>query len=118
MHRDVLAGFFATLLFSIFVVPAFADNRVALVIGNGAYYRVPHLPNPLHDAEDVAAALKRSGFEIIIATDLDKVGMDEVMIKFARAARSADVAMFYYSGHALQFAEVNYLVPVDAQLND
>jgi len=118
MHRDVLFAFFATLFFSTFVVPAFADNRVALVIGNGAYSRVPQLLNPLHDAEDVAAALKRSGFEIIVATDLDKVGMDEAMIKFARAARSADVAMFYYSGHALQFGGINYLVPVDAQLND
>jgi len=118
MHRNVQFAFFAALFFSGFVTPAFADNRVALVIGNGAYARVPHLPNPVHDAEDVAAALKRSGFEIIVATDLDKAGMDEAMIKFARAARAADVAMFYYTGHALQFGGINYLVPVDAQLND
>src|SRR5246127_871825 len=117
MHRDVFFAFFAAAFFGVFA-PAFADNRVALVIGNGAYARVPHLPNPVHDAEDVAAALKRSGFEIIVATDLDKAGMDEAMIKFARAARTADVAMFYYTGHALQFGGINYLVPVDAQLND
>jgi hypothetical protein len=118
MHRNVLFAFFAAAFFSVFVTSAFADNRVALVIGNGAYARVPHLPNPVHDAEDVAAALKRSGFEIMVATDLDKAGMDEAMIKFARAARTADVAMFYYTGHALQFGGINYLVPVDAQLND
>ena len=118
MHRNVQFAFFAALFFSVFVTPAFADNRVVLVIGNGAYARVPHLPNPVHDAEDVAAALKRSGFEIIVATDLDKAGMDEAMIKFARAARTADVAMFYYTGHALQFGGINYLVPVDAQIND
>ncbi len=118
MHRDVLFAFFAAVFISAFVTPAFADNRVALVIGNSAYVRVPHLPNPVHDAEDVAAALRRSGFEIIVATDLDKAGMDEAMIKFARAARAADVAMFYYTGHALQFGGINYLVPVDAQLND
>jgi uncharacterized caspase-like protein len=114
----MLFAFFAAVFFSAFVTPAFADHRVALVIGNSAYVRVPHLPNPIHDAEDVAAALKRSGFEIIVATDLDKAGMDEAMIKFARAARTADVAMFYYTGHALQFGGINYLVPVDAQLND
>lgn len=118
MHRDVLFAFFAAVFFGVFATPAFADNRVALLIGNGAYARVPHLPNPVHDAEDVAAALKRSGFETIVATDLDKAGMDEAMIKFARAARTADVAMFYYTGHALQFGGINYLVPVDAQLND
>jgi Caspase domain len=118
MHRDVLFAFFAAAFFGVFAAPAFADNRVALVIGNGAYARVPHLANPVHDAEDVAAALRRSGFEIIVATDLDKAGMDEAMIKFARAARTADVAMFYYTGHALQFGGINYLVPVDAQLSD
>ena len=118
MHRNVLFAFFAAVFISVLVTPAFADSRVALVIGNGAYARVPHLPNPAHDAEDVAAALKRSGFEIIVATDLDKAGMDEATIKFARAARAADVAMFYYTGHALQFGGINYLVPVDAQLND
>src|ERR1700751_1530064 len=118
MHRDVLFAFFAAVFLSVCATPAFADNRVALVIGNGAYARVPHLPNPVHDAEDVAAAVKRSGFETVVATDLDKTGMDEAMIKFARAARTADVAMFYYTGHALQFGGINYLVPVDAQLND
>ena len=41
--------------------PAHAEKRVALVIGNGAYTHAPPLPNPAHDAEDVAAALKRSG---------------------------------------------------------
>jgi len=118
MHRNMLFAFFAAVFFSALVTPAFADNRVALVIGNSAYARAPHLPNPVHDAEDVAAALKRSGFEIIVATDLDKTGMDEAIIRFARAARTADVAMFYYTGHALQFGGINYLVPVDAQLND
>src|SRR6202048_2231282 len=118
MHRDVLSAFFAVLFLSIVVVPASADNRVALVIGNSAYSRAPYLSNPVHDADDVAAALKRSGFGIMVATDLDRAGMEEAMIRFARATRNADVAMFYYSGHALQFGGVNYLVPVDAKLID
>jgi len=95
-----------------------ADIRVALVIGNGAYQQAPRLPNPANDAVDVAAALKRSGFDVILATDLDKAQMDEVTIRFARSARTADVAMFYYSGHAMQFGGINYLAPVDTQLND
>jgi Caspase domain/VHL beta domain len=98
--------------------PALADKRVALVIGNGAYVHAPHLPNPPHDAEDVAAALKRSGFETILGLDLDKAKMDDAAIKFARAARNADVAVFYYSGHAMQYAGVNYLIPFDMSLTD
>src|SRR5271163_2245572 len=84
--------------------PAFAEKRVALVIGNGAYAHAPHLPNPSHDAEDVAAALRRAGFETVLAVDLDQARMQNAAISFARAARTADVAVFYYSGHALQYA--------------
>jgi hypothetical protein len=45
MRRDALSAFFAVLFLSIFVGPAFANKRVALVIGNGAYAHAPHLPN-------------------------------------------------------------------------
>jgi uncharacterized caspase-like protein len=118
MHRHRLLAVFAALCFGIFAVPALADNRVALVIGNGAYAHVPHLANPSHDAEDVAASLRRTGFQTIVGIDLDQAGMQDAAIRFARAARTADVAMFYYSGHAFQFAGVNYMVPIDAELHD
>jgi hypothetical protein len=95
-----------------------AETRVALVIGNGAYQNAPRLPNPANDASDVAAALKRDGFDTILATDLNRDAMEGATIRFARAARNADVALFYYSGHALQFAGVNYLAPIDIQLKD
>jgi hypothetical protein len=98
--------------------PAFAEQRVALVIGNGAYRNAVALPNPRNDAQDVAVALRRLGFNVIAGVDLDRAGMDEHLIRFARAAREADVALFYYSGHAMQFAGVNYLMPVDARLSD
>jgi uncharacterized caspase-like protein len=98
--------------------PAAADKRVALIIGNGAYENVPHLPNPTNDAKDVADALQRSGFDTILGVDLDKAAMDAAAIRFARAARDADVALFYYSGHAMQYAGINYLAPTDAKLTD
>jgi uncharacterized caspase-like protein len=116
--RLLIAFFVAWSAISTGAVSSFADTRVALVIGNSAYRNAPRLLNPRNDAVDVAAALRRSGFDTILLTDLDKAGMDEAAIQFARAARVADVAMFYYSGHALQFAGVNYLVPIDAKLVD
>ncbi len=114
----ISAALIALLWLCVASQPAAADRRVALVIANGAYLHAPHLPNPPHDAEDVAAALKRTGFETIVGLDLDKNKMDDAAIKFARAARNADVAVFYYSGHALQYAGVNYLIPIDAELAD
>jgi uncharacterized caspase-like protein len=118
MRGNASLALFAALFLSIIVAPALADKRVALVIGNGAYREAPRLLNPRNDAEDVAAALKRNGFETIVGLDLDKAGMEEKMISFARAARTADIAVFYYSGHALQYGGVNYLAPVDANLID
>jgi formylglycine-generating enzyme required for sulfatase activity len=118
MLRSAYLVILPVLFLSIFVVAAQADNRIALVIGNGAYQNAPRLPNPRNDAQDVAASLKRSGFETILGLDLDQAGMQEAAIKFSRVARAADVAIFYYSGHALQYAGTNYLAPIDAKLND
>jgi len=100
------------------LAPASADTRVALVIGNGAYVSTAQLPNPSHDAEDVTASLKRSGFEVFQGIDLRQADMQDLTIRFARAAARADVALFYYSGHAMQYNGVNYLMPVDAVLTD
>jgi Caspase domain len=116
--RSLCSFAIALILFSLMVTDANAEKRVALVIGNGAYKNVPQLPNPPNDAADVAAALRQSGFDVIFETNLDQIGMQDASIRFAREARTADVALFYYSGHALQFAGVNYLVPVDAALRD
>jgi hypothetical protein len=109
---------FGLVLCALTCTEVLAETRVALVIGNGAYQNAPRLPNPANDANDVAASLRREGFNTILATDLDKAAMDEVSIRFAKAARTADVAMLYYSGHALQFAGINYLAPIDAKLTD
>jgi uncharacterized caspase-like protein len=99
-------------------IPAHAEKRVALVIGNAAYKNAATLQNPRNDATDVSEALKRLGFETIVGFDLDKAGMEEKSIAFARDARDADVALVYYSGHAMQRRGINYLMPVDAELRD
>src|SRR5258707_2698990 len=98
---------------------ALADRRVALVIGNSQYKNANlTLPNPRNDAEDVAAVLRTLGFEVVYATDATKRDFDLAMAKFARTATDADVALFYYAGHALQLQGRNYLMPTDAELED
>ncbi len=96
---------------------AHAQKRVALVIGNSAYKHTPTLDNPRNDANDVAAALKGFGFEIVEGYDLDKAGMDRTVRSFAAALQGADTGVFFYAGHALQVQGQNYLVPVDAELS-
>lgn len=117
--RCHLPGFcLALLTYWLGIGSVLAEMRVALVIGNGAYASTAQLPNPSHDAEDVAASLRRSGFEVLQGIDLRQADMQDLTIRFARAASRADVAMFYYSGHAMQYNGVNYLMPVDAVLAD
>jgi hypothetical protein len=93
---------------------------VALVIGNGAYRAggMPPLPNPANDAADVAAALERIGFEVFKGTDLGRLEMEDLAVRFARAADRADMAVAFYAGHGLQVGGRNYLVPVDARVED
>lgn len=117
-HCIAGVGFVALAGLFVSTAPAHAEKRVALVIGNGAYVNAPHLPNPPHDAEEVTAALKRSNFEVVEGVDLNQAGMREAIIRFARTAQTADVGVFYYSGHAMQFNGINYLMPVDAKLSD
>jgi formylglycine-generating enzyme required for sulfatase activity len=116
IQRMILPAVFAVAL--LFSMPASAEKRVALIIGNSAYKNATPLLNPRNDATDVAASLKRLGFETVTGFDLDKAAMEELAGRFARTAREADVALFYYSGHAMQFAGINYLMPVDARLAD
>src|ERR1700730_1683850 len=108
----------AAILICLGVAPGQADKRVALVVGNSAYQNTPVLPNPKNDASDMAAALRALGFEAFLATDLDKRGMDDAFRRFARLSRDSDAALFFYAGHGMQFAGTNYLMPVDAKLQD
>ncbi|MEM0937153.1 MAG: caspase family protein [Pseudomonadota bacterium] len=97
-------------------LPVWAQSRVALVIGNGGYETVPSLINPLNDAEDVSSALAELGFEVFTETDATKAAMDAAIASFGDAAEGADVALFYYAGHAFQVGGRNYLIPTDLGL--
>ena len=92
------------------------EKRVALVIGNAAYAHAPRHDNPANDASDMAAALKRLGFDVIEGLDLDESGMRRTVKRFAELLTGGDVGLFFYAGHGLQVSGHNYLVPVDARL--
>ncbi len=111
---------FGLAMLSIFTLaaPSYADKRVALVIGNGAYQHTPALSNPPNDATDVAEALKAVGFDVTLKIDVDKRQMDQVVAQFARDGKGADALLFYYAGHGMQFEGKNYVMPVDAELQD
>lgn len=97
---------------------ATTSERVALVIGNSNYRFAGQLINPKNDANDIAKAFEAIGFRVIKGTDLDKAAMDRTIRKFARALSRAKTGVFFYAGHGIQVAGQNYLIPVDAKLED
>ena len=95
---------------------AFADKRVAFVVGNGAYKNVAALPNPAVDAKSMAKLLRNVGFEVVEGSNLTRDRMTEKLLDFGKKAEGADVALFFYAGHGIAVNGTNYLLPVDADL--
>jgi len=92
----------------------FAQNRLALVVGNKNYTSATSLRNPINDANDVSSALRELGFTVITRTDLDLDELRYEIDEFGERLKSYDVGLFYYSGHGIQANGVNYLLPTDA----
>jgi len=100
------------------VVPPSAP-RLALVIGNSNYAPLGRLDNPANDARLMADRLKAVGFEVTEKTDRDLKGMSddiEDLVRRIKAHGRDTVAVFYYAGHGLESDQVNYLVPVSADI--
>jgi uncharacterized caspase-like protein len=97
--------------------PAFAEKRVALVLGNSAYQNVARLPNPVNDGTVIAATLKNAGFDVVEERhDLPAAETRRALRDFADRARDSDIAVVYYAGHGIEVDGTNYLIPVDAKL--
>lgn len=87
-------------------------RRVALVIGNARYKRGA-LINPVNDARLMEKQLTKLGFDVTKLENLDRARFKTSIKDFAAKSRNAQIAMFYYAGHATAFQGENLLMPVD-----
>ncbi len=117
-HRSLvsLPAAAAILLLSLFVTPAAAGQRVALVIGNASYAYAPSLANPLNDANDIGAALKRLGFAVTQLPNASRTELWDGLQDFSLAASASEMAVVFYAGHGIEVDKRNFLIPVDASL--
>ena len=99
-------------------MPARADIKVALVIGNSKYQSADVLKNPANDAAAVRNALAAIGFTVVLKQDLTEQDFEITLKEFARDASKSDIALFYFAGHGVQFQSQNYFLPVDTKLVD
>jgi uncharacterized caspase-like protein len=105
----------AVLACVLLAVPALAAERVALLIGNNQYATTP-LRNAANDAKDLADTLKELGFKVIVRENASRKDMIEAIREFGQALDGAETALFFFAGHAMQFKDRNYLIPIDAAM--
>jgi len=94
-----------------------APKRVALVVGVAHYQHAPALENPLNDARGMDATLKRLGFEVETVTDPSRADLEAAIRRLGARAVGAEVALFHYSGHALEVGGRNWILPVSFNTN-
>ena len=91
------------------------ERRIALVIGNSAYKNSP-LRNPVNDATDMAAKLRRLGFQVSLGKDWSRKEMRTAIRSFGDELKRGGVGLFYYAGHGMQAEGKNYLIPVGSDI--
>jgi hypothetical protein len=106
------------LCFFVFYSAVYAQQKFALVIGNGNYTNLGKLKNPVNDAEDMAAALTDLGFSVdkVLDGDLDKMDNAVIRLKSRLSASVNTYGFVFYAGHGVQSNGVNYLIPVGANI--
>ena len=100
------------------VAPSWAaGDRFALVIGNAKYpdAEAP-LKEPINDAKDIAAELKRDGFDVETGENLTGDAMRRALERLYARIKPKSVALIFFSGFGVQSARQSYLIPVDAQI--
>jgi len=101
----------------------FAQNRYALVIGNGRYQSrdISPLANPANDATDMAAVLKELGYNVTLRTNAGLRDMLDALRDFSLDLRrsSENEGFFWFAGHGLSVRNIHYMLPVDVDpVND
>jgi uncharacterized caspase-like protein len=108
------------LVLSIFALfsAVYAQQKYALVIGNGNYTEFGRLRNPVNDADDMAVALSGLGFNVdkVLNGDLNAMENAVTRLKNRLSASKDSYGFFFYAGHSVQSGGVNYLIPIGANI--
>ena len=92
------------------------ERKLALVIGNSNYLVQPFnvLNNPGNDARLLTKSLKKLGFTVMEAYDIEKRNdMFDVLDKFKKRSKDFEINMIYYAGHGISYDGKNYLIPTN-----
>jgi uncharacterized caspase-like protein len=102
------------LLLLLAATAAQAERRVALVMANDDYKIARPLKNAVNDSHAIESTLEKLGFEVTSETNRDLRRMRRALEDFEEDAAGADVALVFFSGHGVEIAGDNRLLPTDA----
>ncbi|MES2149163.1 MAG: SUMF1/EgtB/PvdO family nonheme iron enzyme [Pseudomonadota bacterium] len=88
-------------------------KRLALLVGNDAYRKVPALSNAGNDARLLGGVLKQAGFDVTVLTDLDRDHFWTAIDTFKGRINKGDEVVFFFAGHGVQIGANQLLLPVD-----
>ena len=109
----------ATLMFTAAILSA--QNKTALVIGNGQYKNdFSALANPVPEARKMADALESIGFEVIRAYNVQSQDRFYALLEMFenKVKQRGGIALFHYGGHGVQVDGENYLLPTEMAIPD
>src|SRR5438094_5992701 len=94
--------------------PPAQGRRLALIVANAEYQKLPGLMTAAHDAELMTGALKKAGFAVTQAEMRFADFKRAYEQPFLSNIQPGDTVVFYYAGYAVQVADDDsYLLPVD-----
>ncbi|WP_114946243.1 caspase family protein [Microvirga calopogonii] len=97
---------------------ASAQDRLALVVGQGAYHG-RQLPTAVNDAGLIAQTLTSAGFEVIQGRDLGAGDLRSLVRDFLDKTQNLEpgsTVAVYLAGYGVQLEGENYLLPIDARI--
>lgn len=89
-----------------------AGKRAAVVIGNQDYVRAP-LASPYNDARLIAASLEEVGFDVLLYLDTTSGEKEAIKSAIKEHLAAADIGVFFFAGHGMQYRGRNVLLPTD-----
>ncbi len=104
-------------LVGVMASPAQATKRVALVIGNDDYPKLPaeaQLKKAVNDARAMAGKLGELGYSVTAGENADVRQFYALWEEFSAAVAPGDEVAIFFSGHGVEIKGQNFLVPVDA----
>jgi Flp pilus assembly protein TadD len=121
MHKSWLVVVFLAVGSLLAVPPVCAQQgdgpKIALLVGNSNYPDADApLRQPSADARALADELKRNGFDVDVAENLTKEGMQRALERLYGKIKSGSAALIFFSGYGIQTGRQTYLIPVNAQI--